>query len=63
MDHDHELADALEAEQMTAATLRKLPRRQLGRGTLLLLLLLRAYVLLAIPIVGYAFIHALAARG
>jgi hypothetical protein len=36
-----------------------LPRRQLGRFTLGLLIFLRVYVILAIPVVAYAFIHAL----
>jgi hypothetical protein len=40
---------------------RPLPRRHLGRGVLALLVLLRVYVLLAIPVVGYAFVHALRA--
>jgi len=43
-----------------AAIARPLPRRQLGRGVLALLILLRVYVVLAIPLVGYAFVHALA---
>jgi hypothetical protein len=38
---------------------RPLPRRRLGRGVTTLLILLRVYVLLAIPVVGYAFVHAL----
>jgi len=33
----------------------------LGRGTLALLVLLRVYVVIAIPVVGYAFVHALLA--
>jgi hypothetical protein len=49
----------LEPSQLTAATQIKLPRRRLGRGTLILLILLRVYVIVAIVIVGYAFIHAL----
>ncbi len=36
----------------------KLPRRKLGRGTLALLILLRVYVALAVPMVIYAFIKA-----
>ena len=36
-----------------------LPRRKLGRGTTALLVLLRVYVIVAVPIVGYAFFHAL----
>jgi hypothetical protein len=39
-------------------TLPKLPRRKLGRGTLALLILLRVYVALAVPMVAYAFIKA-----
>lgn len=62
MDHDPTLMTALEAGQLTAARAGKLPRRVFGRGTLALLVLLRIYVLLAIPIVGYAFVHALLAR-
>jgi hypothetical protein len=37
----------------------KLPRRKLGRGTLALLILLRIYVGLAVPMVAYAFIKAI----
>jgi hypothetical protein len=37
----------------------RLPRRRLGRGTLALLILLRVYVFLAVPVVVYAFIRAL----
>ncbi len=59
---DPELAHALEPGQLTAATERKLPRRKLGRGVLSLLILLRVYVVLAIPIVGYAFVHAMLAQ-
>ncbi len=36
----------------------KLPRRKLGRGMLALLILLRIYVALAVPMVAYAFIRA-----
>ena len=62
MIHDQELASALEPGQLTAATERELPGRKLGRGVLSLLILLRVYVVLAIPIVGYAFVHAMLAR-
>lgn len=61
MNHDPKLLDALEPSQLTAVSQRPLPRRSLGRGTLGLLIALRVYVLVAIPIVGYAFIHALLA--
>lgn len=50
---------ALEPSQLTAATEHPLPRRRLGWGTLTLLILLRIYVVIAIPIVCYAFIHAI----
>jgi hypothetical protein len=50
---------ALSPGPLTAMTQNPLPRRQLGRGTLALLILLRVYVIVAIPIVGYAFVHAL----
>ena len=40
-------------------SLPKLPRRKLGRGTLALLILLRVYVALAVPMVAYAFIKAI----
>jgi hypothetical protein len=56
--HDPDLVSALEPAQL-AATKRPYPRRVLSRGVLALLLALRVYVLIAIPIVAYAFIHAL----
>jgi hypothetical protein len=59
--YDHELISALEPSQLSAATEHPLPRRKLGRRILTLLILLRAYVVIAIPIVCYAFIHALLA--
>ena len=43
----------------TGAPHPRLPRKKLGRGTRALLVLLRVYVLIAIPIVAYAFIRAL----
>ncbi len=61
MAHHPTLVETLEPGQRTASTQAKLPRRALGRGTLALLILLRVYVLLAIPIVAYAFVHALEA--
>ena len=60
MADDAALIGALEPSQLSAAVARPLPRRQFGRGVLTLLILLRVYVALAIPIVGYAFVHALA---
>ena len=44
-----------------SGTLPQLPRRKLGRWTLTLLILLRIYVIAAIPIVAFAFIRALLA--
>lgn len=61
MPYDPALTRALEPSQFVAVTQQKLPRRNLGRGALTLLILLRVYVLIAIPIVGYAFVHALLA--
>lgn len=57
--YDPALISALEPGQLTAVTQQPLPRRRLGRGTLALLILLRVYVVVAIPLVGYAFVHAL----
>jgi len=61
MQYDPALISALEPDQLVAATMRPLPRRKLGRGVLALLILLRVYIVIAIPIVAYAFIHALLA--
>lgn len=52
---------ALEPGQLAAETLKPLPRRKLGRGVVALLVILRIYVLIAVPLVAYAFIHALLA--
>ncbi|MDE2334695.1 MAG: hypothetical protein KGK10_09170 [Rhodospirillales bacterium] len=51
--------DALEPDQRSSVAERPLPRRKLGRGITWLLVGLRLYVLVAIPIVVYAFVHAL----
>ena len=59
MPYDPALISALEPEQLAAATMRPFPRRKLGNGPLGLLILLRAYVALAIPVIVYAFVHAL----
>jgi hypothetical protein len=48
-------------EQMSGGALPPLPRRKLSRGILTLLVLLRIYVIVAIPVVAYAFIRALLA--
>ncbi len=62
MNYDPKLLAALEPDQLTAVSERPLPRRKLGRGAVGLLIALRVYVLVAIPIVGYAFVHALLAQ-
>jgi hypothetical protein len=54
-----DLLSFLEAEQLSHVKQTILPRRKLGTGILFLLILLRLYVFLAIPLVAYAFIHAL----
>lgn len=51
--------DSLEPSQLTRYAERPLPRKRLRRGTLVLLVVLRIYVLIAIPIVAYAFVRAL----
>ncbi len=51
--------DALDPDQRSSVAERPLPRRKLGRGITWLLIGLRVYVLLAVPIVVYAFLHAL----
>lgn len=61
MDFDPGSLAVEEPARHAAATLPPLPRRVLGRGTLALLILLRLYVAVAIPVVGYAFVHALLA--
>ena len=53
--------EALEPDQFVAATETLLPRRKLTRGVLFLLVALRIYVLVAVPIVVYAFVRALLA--
>jgi hypothetical protein len=60
--NDSDLIRVLDKGQLTTNTQTKLPRRKLGRGELSLLIALRIYVLVAIPIVGYAFVHALRAQ-
>lgn len=61
MTYDPEMISALEPSQLSAVTEQPLPRRKLGRGVLTSLILLRAYVIIAIPIVCYAFVHVLLA--
>ena len=55
------LTNALDPSQLTSETQRPLPRRKLGRRTVALLVLLRLYVLAAIPVACYAFLHAVLA--
>ena len=57
--YDPKLISVLEPSQLTTTMEQPLPRRKLGRGSVTLLILLRVYVIVAIPIVCYAFIHAL----
>jgi len=52
---------ALEPGQLVSVTRMPLPRKRLGRGVKVLLAIMRIYVLVAIPIVAYAFVHALRA--
>lgn len=49
----------LEPGQLSAARLTPLPRRKLGAGAVALLIGLRVYVLIAVPLVIYAFVKAL----
>ncbi|HET9019184.1 MAG TPA: hypothetical protein VFN46_06340 [Acetobacteraceae bacterium] len=51
--------ELVEPAQYAAVRQHRLPRRELGRGVTALLLLLRVYVMIAVPVVGYAFVHAL----
>ncbi len=59
MPYDPALVSALEPDQLVAATMRPLPRRKLSRGVLAMLVVLRVFIVIAIPIVIYAFVHAL----
>jgi len=58
METHQELLDIL-AEGRADAAIARLPRKTLTRPQLALLILLRLYVVLAIPVVAYAFIHAM----
>jgi hypothetical protein len=55
-----ELLEALEPEQVSGRRYGPYPRRQLGGGVRLLLWVLRIYVVLAVPLVIYAFVRAAA---
>lgn len=59
MARDLDIDRALEPAQLSSATLAPLPRRALSRGVVTLLFLLRVYVVIAIPLVVYAFLRAL----
>jgi hypothetical protein len=61
MDYDPADLAALEPGQLSVVTQTPLPRREFGGGVVALLVLLRIYVLLAIPVVAYAFVRALMA--
>jgi hypothetical protein len=61
MNYDPKLTSVLEPGQLAEAKSRALPRRKLDRRTVALLIALRVYVLIAIPVVCYAFIHAVLA--
>jgi hypothetical protein len=59
VDHDPRLLDALEPGQLSAALALPVPKCKVGRAALTLLIMLRLYVIVAIPIVGYTFAQAL----
>jgi hypothetical protein len=59
MQFDPTLINALEPDQLIAVTMRPYPRRKLSRGVLALLIVLRVFIVIAVPIVIYAFVHAL----
>ena len=59
MAYDPALVSALEPDQLVAATKRPYPRRKLSAEVLALLVALRVFVVIAIPIILYAFVHAL----
>ena len=61
MDYDPADLAALQPDQFYAARRAPLPRRELGGGVVALLVILRLYVLIAVPFVAYAFVHALMA--
>jgi hypothetical protein len=57
---DPDLLNLLEKSQLSSEKLRPYPRRALGRRATAVMIFLRLYVILSLPIVAYAFIHALA---
>ncbi len=62
MQNEADLLRLLEDSQRSEAKQTPYPRRVLGRGTMALLIMLRLYVICALPLVAYSFIHALAAK-
>jgi hypothetical protein len=59
MAYDPVLVSALEPDQLVAATKRPYPRRKLTKGVLALMVVLRVFIVIAVPVVIYAFVHAL----
>ncbi|MGH7727440.1 MAG: hypothetical protein ACREM2_01440 [Vulcanimicrobiaceae bacterium] len=57
-----DLRELLEPEQLAEARARSLPRKRLQRAEIALLVLLRIYVFVAVPLVIYAFVHAVYGR-
>ena len=55
-----EILKALEPEQRAGRRNTPYPRRKLGRGVRVLLWVLRVYVVIAVPLVIYAFVRAAA---
>jgi len=49
----------LDWDQMTVNTATPLPRRRLPRGVTALLWTLRVYVIVALPMIAYTFVHSL----
>lgn len=54
-----DLVDALEPGQLVSAASQPLPRRHLSGGVLALLIALRVFIFISVPIVIYTFVHAL----
>jgi hypothetical protein len=56
---DFERPGDLDSAQSSLLSRSPLPRRKLGGGVVALLLFLRVYVLIAVPLIAYAFFKAL----
>jgi len=56
---DIDVADVLEPTQRSATKHQRLPRQALDRKTSMILLVMRIYVIIAVPIVIVAFVRAL----